>query len=84
MRTLERYKLLSLTFDQGELYLAKLARVLTSSDLACWEPTAFGLAPSWAREATIMRSKYNPRTEMVAERASFTRSTTMQGLQGWY
>lgn len=58
-------------FAYGEAYPGTVVPIVTNFAPRTWVPACFGLVPTWARDAKIVRATYNARTETLAEKPSF-------------
>ncbi|MCK6388110.1 MAG: SOS response-associated peptidase [Zoogloea sp.] len=58
-------------FAYGEAYPGSVVPIVTNFAPRQWVPASFGLVPGWARDAKIVRSTYNARSETLAEKPSF-------------
>lgn len=58
-------------FDYGEAYPGSIVPIVTNFASRMWVPASFGLIPGWAKDAKIIRSTYNARTETVGGKPSF-------------
>ena len=54
-------------FAYGEAYPGSVVPIVTNFAPRQWVPASFGLMPGWARDAKILRSTYNARTETLAD-----------------
>lgn len=58
-------------FGYGEAYPGSIVPIVTTVAPCLWVPASFGLVPMWAKDARIVRSTYNARSETVGEKPSF-------------
>lgn len=58
-------------FAYAEAYPGSVVPIVTNFAPRLWVPAAFGLVPGWAKDAKIMRSTYNARTETLGDKPSF-------------
>lgn len=58
-------------FAYGEAYPGSVVPIVTNFAPRQWVPACFGLIPAWARDAKIVRSTYNARSETVSDKPSF-------------
>jgi putative SOS response-associated peptidase YedK len=58
-------------FEYGEAYPGSVVPIVTNFAPRMWVSTSFGLAPNWAKDAKIVRSTYNARSEAVGDKPAF-------------
>ena len=58
-------------FEYGEAYPSSVVPIVTNFAPRIWVPASFGLVPNWAKDAKIVRSTYNARSETVGDKPSF-------------
>jgi len=68
---LSTYPLPPPDFAFGEAYPGSIVPIVTNASPRVWVPASFGLIPHWAKDAKIVRSTYNARSETVAAKPSF-------------
>ena len=68
---LSRFPLPPPDFEYGEAYPGSIVPIVTNFAPRIWVPACFGLVPTWAKDAKIIRSTYNARSETVGEKPSF-------------